>query len=408
MKNFYSISNIEFEHLKKKYSLYLTFVLVLLLGTISLSCVGSSAPIGLPSGVIVEDNLYIGTMDQDIRSLNTETGELVWIHEFDNEEDKNIAFYGNPVINHKAGSSARSLYFTSYNGKLYIVRLEDNAGQLSPTLSDNIVIGESAPIVGGTTLVEDNLLVPSSDGKLHAYNIEQLAKLWEFPTSNKIWATPVFKDSIVYFGSLDHNLYAINAKDGSLFWDKPFKTKGAIVSKPLIVDQTVYIGSFDGVFYGIDIETGLEKARFTGGEGWYWGGAISDGGTIFVGSLDGNIYALNKSNLSIKWKFDAEESIVGSPIIIYQDSPLHNKLVFSSTDGKLRTVNLSDGQNMRQCKLDIKLKSNLVSNGNMVFISGDDHSIRGILINQNGNLNEEWVHYTDKDDPIPRDFDRSC
>ena len=396
----------KFGHLKKKYFLYLTLVLVLLLGTTS--CVGSSEPIGLPSGVIVEDNLYIGTMDRDIRALSIDTGELVWIHNFDNEEDKNIAFYGDPVINHNAGNSAKFLYFTSYNGKLYIVRLEDIAGKLSPALSDEIVIGQSAPIVGGAALVEDNLLVSSSDGKLHAYNIEQYAKLWEFPTSNKIWATPVFKDSIVYFGSLDHNLYAVNAKDGSLFWDKPFKTKGAIVSKPLIVDKTVYIGSFDGVFYGVDIETGLEKARFTGGEGWYWGGAISDGETIFVGSLGDNIYALNKSNLSIKWKFEAENSIVGAPIIIYQDPPLRNMLVFSSIDGKLRTVNLSDGQNMRQCKLDIKIKSNLVSNGNMVFISGDDHSIRGILINQNGNLNEEWVHYTDKEDPTPRDFDRSC
>ena len=74
----------------------------------------------------------------------------------------------------------------------------------------------------------------------------------------------------------------------------------------------------------------------------------------------------------------------------------------------LKTVNLSDGQNMRQCKLDIKLKSNLVSNGNMVFISGDDHSIRGIIVSDNGNLNEEWVHYTDNEDPVPRDFDRSC
>ena len=146
----------------------------------------------------------------------------------------------------------------------------------------------------------------------------------------------------------------------------------------------------------------MEKARFTGGEGWYWGGAISDGEIIFVGSLDGNIYALNKIDLSLKWKFDAENSIVGSPIII------KDKLVFSSSDGRLRTVNLSDGQNMRQCKLDIKLKSNLVSNGDMVFISGDDHSIRGILVNSNGDLNEEWVHYTDKEDPVPRDFDRSC
>ena len=118
--------------------------------------------------------------------------------------------------------------------------------------------------------------------------------------------------------------------------------------------------------------------------------------------MNGNIYALNKIDLTLKWNIDVQSSIVGSPVI------LNEKLVFSSTDGRLRTVNLSDGQNMRQCKLDIKLKSNLVSNGKMVFISGEDHSIRGIIVNANGNLNEEWVHYTNKEDPVPREFDRSC
>jgi len=403
MKKFYLSANRDFSYIKERLTIYFILVFVFFLSTASLSCVGSSAPIGLPAGVIVGENLYIGTMDQDIRSLSVDTGELVWVHNFDDDEDPNIAFYGEPIVNRDCKDCVHgAIYFTSYNGKLYIVKLEDVGGKISATLESDIRIGKGDPIVGSPSLIEDNLLVPSSDGKLYAYDLEQFTKSWEFSTSNKIWTTPVSDGSIVYFGSLDQNLYALNANDGSLFWDKPFKTNAAIVSKPLIVDQTIYIGSFDGVFYGVDAQTGLETSRFADAEGWYWGGAISDGETIFVGSLNGNIYALNKVDLSLKWNLDVENSIVGSPVIV------HDKLVFSSSDGRLRTVNLSDGQNMRQCKLDIKLKSNLVSNGNMVFISGDDRSIRGIIVSANGNLNEEWVHYTDQEDPVPREFDRSC
>ena len=403
MEKVYLKRNMNFVYIKERISIYSILVFAVFLLATSLSCVGSSEPIGLPAGVIVGENLYIGTMDKDIRSLRLDTGELVWVHSFDNDEDRNIAFYGDPVINRDCKDcTSGSIYFTSYNGSLYIVKLENISGQISPKLDSSIRIGTGEPIVGGSALIEENLIVPSSDGQLYSYNLEQFTKLWEFSTSNKIWTTPVLKDTIVYFGSLDQNLYALDTVDGSLIWDEPFKTDAAIVSKPLILDQTVYIGSFDGIFYGIDVETGLEKARFSEAGGWYWGGAITDGETIFVGSLNGNIYALNKIDLTLKWNIDVQSSIVGSPVI------LNEKLVFSSTDGRLRTVNLSDGQNMRQCKLDIKLKSNLVSNGEMVFISGEDHSIRGIIVNANGNLNEEWVHYTNKEDPVPREFDRSC
>ena len=393
----------DYRYVKEQISIYWVLIVAVFFIATSLSCVGSSAPIGLPAGVIVGESLYIGTMDKDIRSLNLNTGELVWVHKFDNDDGSNIAFYGDPFVNNDCeGCTSGSIYFTSYNGNLYIVRFENVNGQINSKLDTDIRIGAGQPIVGGSVLIEESLMVPSSDGKLYAYDLDQFTKAWEFPTSNKIWTTPTLKDSVVYFGSLDQSSYAVNTINGTLAWDKPFKTNAAIVSRPLILDQTVYVGSFDGVFYGVDTETGLEKARFSDAGGWYWGGAITDGETIFVGSLNGSIYALNKFDLSLKWTIDVKSSIVGSPII------LSDKLVFSASDGRLRTVNLSDGQNMRQCKLDIKLKSNLVSNGKMVFISGDDHSIRGIIVNSNGNLNEEWVHYTNKEDPVPREFDRSC
>ena len=69
MGKFYLNKNMSFVYLKERISIYLIVVFAAFFVATSLSCVGSSAPIGLPAGVIVGENLYIGTMDKDIRSL---------------------------------------------------------------------------------------------------------------------------------------------------------------------------------------------------------------------------------------------------------------------------------------------------------------------------------------------------
>ena len=74
---------------------------------------------------------------------------------------------------------------------------------------------------------------------------------WRFETGNKIWSMPVVYEDVVYFGSLDHNVYAVSLKDtGSLragdeMWR--FETDGAVAATPLVMNGRVYIGSFDRI-----------------------------------------------------------------------------------------------------------------------------------------------------------------
>src|SRR3990170_8894050 len=43
--------------------------------------------------------------------------------------------------------------------------------------------------------------------------------LWIFHTNGKVWSSPAVVDGIVYFGSLDHHVYAVKASDGTKIWD---------------------------------------------------------------------------------------------------------------------------------------------------------------------------------------------
>ena len=74
---------------------------------------------------------------------------------------------------------------------------------------------------------------------------------WKFSTEGPVRSSPAIgSDGVVYVGSNDGNLYAINSSNGEKLWAT--KTGGEIISSPVIAaDGTVYVGSNDGKLYAI-------------------------------------------------------------------------------------------------------------------------------------------------------------
>jgi outer membrane protein assembly factor BamB len=63
----------------------------------------------------------------------------------------------------------------------------------------------------------------------------------------------------VYFGSYDNYLYALDANTGQEKWK--FKTGDVITATPAAINNVIYIGSDDGYLYAIDNQ-GREKWKF--------------------------------------------------------------------------------------------------------------------------------------------------
>lgn len=74
---------------------------------------------------------------------------------------------------------------------------------------------------------------------------------WAFPTGGKVSSSPALsKDGIIYVGSEDGKVYAINP-DGTKKWE--FSTTGSITRSPMISDKgIIYISSADGKLYAIN------------------------------------------------------------------------------------------------------------------------------------------------------------
>lgn len=159
---------------------------------------------------------------------------------------------------------------------------------------------------------------------------------WKFHTAGRVISSPAVVEGVVYVGSTDCNLYAIDAATGSQKWK--FETKGWVVSSPAVASGTVYFESYDSNFYAVDGGTGQLKWKFaTGGERHYiathihylqpaaeampdpWDFYLSSpavvNGVVYFGSGDKNVYALDANSGALKWKFQTGNVVHSSPAI---------------------------------------------------------------------------------------------
>ena len=93
-----------------------------------------------------------------------------------------------------------------------------------------------------------------------------------------------------------------------------FKTGGPIHASPVIVDDTVYVGSTDGVLYALDAKRWKVKWIFRSGDAIRYAAAVWNN-HVYFSSRDNRVYALNAQNGELVWKFKSDAWIDSPPII---------------------------------------------------------------------------------------------
>jgi outer membrane protein assembly factor BamB len=117
-----------------------------------------------------------------------------------------------------------------------------------------------------------------------------------------------------------------------------FTTGSRIYSSPAIgADGTIYVGSIDNNLYAINPD-GSQKWSFTTGYCVYSSPAIGADGTIYVGSWDKKFYAINPDG-SQKWSFTTGGPVFSSPAI-----GADGTIYVGSNDTKLYAINPDGSQ----------------------------------------------------------------
>ena len=328
----------------------LFLLLMLLLGILTLP--GCRAGLGaIPRGwsgvTIVDDILFVGSMGGELVAVNAVDGSRPWEPVLLESPVSvsggflscgpaatTVVVYGTPLV------VEDSIYIGGYiplsgrsNGMVFSLDLgRDEPSWLYP--KQGVLNGG---IVGGFAFSKGSIYFASSDGNVYALEAKGLFEKWEkpFETGDKIWATPAIDGDILYIGSFDKKLYALNANDGKEKWQ--FDTEGAIVSTPLIYDGAVYFGSFDRYFYALNVSDGGLKWKFMA-DNWFWAKPVIHNGVVYVSNLDGKVYALDaESGDNPDW-FDLGSPISSTPVLV------GNLLIVATEEGKIYSINTSNNQ----------------------------------------------------------------
>ena len=139
-----------------------------------------------------------------------------------------------------------------------------------------------------------------------------------------------------------------------------FHTGGYVISSPAVANRTLYVGSSDGNLYAVALDSGTQKWKFAAKSRVASSPAVSDG-LVYFNVYDGNFYAVDAKTGQLKWKFQtggerrfAAKHLHGSqpvaeimpdPFDFFLSSPAvwNGAVFFGSGDGSIYSLNATSG-----------------------------------------------------------------
>lgn len=185
---------------------------------------------------------------------------------------------------------------------------------------------------------------PGSYGTSHGPELEGLQ--WRFATRGGVTASPTVADGVVYVGSGDGGVRALDLESGALLWS--FQAEAPVDATAAVADGRVFVGDHGGTYYALDAGSGDVVWRVSTGPAipFPWGHesgqvytsspAVVDG-TVLFGGVDGRLHALEAATGQRRWTAELGARIPGSPAVE------GGTVVVGDAAGRVHALVLRDG-----------------------------------------------------------------
>ena len=287
-------------------------IVLLLLGTVLTGCGAAPVSQNWPGLTVDGDTIYaISGAPQEVYILDAETGAVKATFMPQGLGDSRGAVnYWSPVTVGDGLAFAGFFQEKSDSNGLYAFDPETGQQQWQILVNSQIL---PAP-----TYVDGVVYFGSTDKNVYAVDVEsqRIKTGWPFEAGSAIWASPLVADGRVYVASMDHYLYCLDAETGEEIW----KTEelAAMGKQPLLVDGILYVGAFDGRVHAIKADSGelVEGFDFLA-KNWVWSTPLMADDQLFVTSLDGSLYALEPAtgNVLAPYPYNSGEIDDGKDVI---------------------------------------------------------------------------------------------
>jgi outer membrane protein assembly factor BamB len=187
-----------------------------------------------------------------------------------------------------------TVYVGSMDGFLYAIDL--TTGRVRWQYKTAGPVEESSPCVHDGVVYVGDL-----GATLHAVDAATGRTRWTFRAEDEIKSSPNWAENRIYFGSYDQHLYCLSASNATLVWK--YKTEGPVHCTPAIDKGRVYISGCDENFRAIDAVTG--KQLFMLPLGSYTGAsaAVRDD-HAYVGTFGNQILAIDLKRRVVQWTYE--------------------------------------------------------------------------------------------------------
>jgi eukaryotic-like serine/threonine-protein kinase len=255
-------------------------------------------------------------------------------------EDSSTQIYWVVVLTNPLNApSVATAYFVSqtFFGTNYINAISTQTGGLIWRYTTTKTITTCFGYWNNTLYFGDN------SGNFNAMNASNGTLMWSYKLSlgNPKSSFPLIKDGIIYFGDDKKYFYALNALTGNLKWQ--YLTNSPIDNSPTIANGMIYFGCQDGSFYALDSAIGDLKWKYTSGTQTTFATLSSpciNGNNIYFGdNIMGNLTCLNAITGSVNWKF--KTSFPGASIS--SPTAFNNTIYFGSDEGYLYAIDANLG-----------------------------------------------------------------
>lgn len=229
---------------------------------------------------VVGNTLYIGSWDGDFYALDTETGQQKWVFHAGRDE----------AIHNQVGfqSSAAVVDGTVYVGcrDAHVYALDAATGRKKWDYP------ASKSWVNVTPAVRDGLVyaATSDSSRFMALEAKTGRLRFNFDAKAYVFSSPALAGGLAYFGSHNGRLYAVDAKTGTLAWSFQTEASKADPLKVLTPDGALNAEAFAPTFHDFQ-DMYVDFYRYVS-IGAIMSSPAVDRGVVYVGSMDGNLYAL--------------------------------------------------------------------------------------------------------------------
>ena len=184
----------------------------------------------LASPVVAAGRTFCSGCDSTLHIIDTKTGKESGSVQLDGQTGASAAVVGD------------ELYIGTMSNQMLAIDLKKQAVKWKYEANEN-----PQPFFSSPAVAADLVVVGCRDKRVHAFDRHTGKQSWEYPTKGKVDSSPVIAGKRVYVGSSDGNLYVLDLGKGTLV--QKIDLGGPITASAAVADNHLVIGTENGVIY---------------------------------------------------------------------------------------------------------------------------------------------------------------